>query len=150
MGNGVENVNDVSLRQTTTIYDILRHSTTTNDNLRQPTTIYDNLRQSTTTYDILRQPTAFYDKSTTFYDNLRHVYDTSTTFTAHTSAASAGFFETFASIRLLLLTFTVMMNNIEDWLAQVHGMVGWTDRDLVGRRIGRAANRSFMPRIGRA
>jgi hypothetical protein len=33
-----------------------------------------------------------------------------------------GFSETFASIRLLL-TVTIMMDNIEDWLAQVHGIL---------------------------
>jgi hypothetical protein len=87
------------------------------------TTFYDNLRQPTTIYDILRQPRQIYDKSTTFYDksttSLRQVYD----ILRHTRLRHLrGFFETFASIRLLL-TFTIMMDNIEDWLAQVHGIL---------------------------
>jgi hypothetical protein len=87
------------------------------------TTFYDNLRQSTTHYDILRQIRQVYDKSTTFYDksttSLRQVYD----ILRHTRLGHLrGFFETFASIRLLL-TFTIMMDNIEDWLAQVHGIL---------------------------
>jgi hypothetical protein len=101
---------------TTANYDNLRQFTTFYDNLRHSTTFYDILRHSTTNYDILRQPTAFYDKSTTFYDNLRHVYD------ILRLRHLRGFFETFASIRLLLL-LSVVMDNIEDWLAQVHGIL---------------------------
>jgi hypothetical protein len=97
------------LRQSTTFYDILRQSTTIYDILRQSTTIYDNLRHSTTTYDILRQ----------VYDILRQP----TTRLRHLRLRHLrGFFETFASIRMLL-TLTIMMGNIEDWLAQVHGIL---------------------------
>jgi hypothetical protein len=111
------------LRQSTTFYDILRQPTTIYDILRQPTTFYDNLRHSTTTYGILRQVYDILRQPTT---RLRHVYD----ILRHTRLRHLrGFFETFTSIRLLLLTFTIMMDNIEDWLAQVHGLVDWTDRD---------------------
>jgi hypothetical protein len=81
--------------------------------LRQSTTFYDNLRQSTTTYDILRQPTTFYDNlrhSTTTYGILRQVYDIlrqPTTRLRHLRLRHLrGFFETFASIRLLLTLTT--------------------------------------------
>jgi hypothetical protein len=47
--------------------------------------------------------------STAFYGILRHV--------------CGSFFETFASIWLLLLLLSVVMDNIEDWLAQVHGIL---------------------------
>jgi hypothetical protein len=94
----------------------LRHSTTTYDNLRQPTTIYDNLRHSTTTTTSLRQVYDILRHSTT---SLRQVYDN----LQHTCLEHLrGFFETFASIRLLV-TLTIMMDNIEDWLAQVHGIL---------------------------
>jgi hypothetical protein len=92
----------------TAIYDIFHDIFY--DNLRQPTTTYDNLRQPTTFYDI-------YDMSTT---SLRQVYD----ILRHTRRRHLrGFFETFASIRLLLLLLSVVMDNIEDWLAQVHGIL---------------------------
>jgi hypothetical protein len=101
----------------------LRHFYDISYDIFQPTTTYDNLRHTTTFYDNLRQLRQVYDKSTTFYDksttSLRQVYD----ILRHTRQSHLrGFFETYASIRLLLLLYSIMMNNIEDWLAQVHGM----------------------------
>jgi hypothetical protein len=80
--------------------------------------MYGSLRQCMAVYGSLRH---VYGTSTA---RLRHVYGT----LRHTRLRHLrGFFETFASIWLqLLLTFTIMMDNIEDWLAQVHGMLQGT------------------------
>jgi hypothetical protein len=82
---------------------------------------YDNLRLSTAfygIYGILRQPTTSTTCLRHVYDILRQVYD----ILRHTRLRHVrGFFETFASIRLLL-TFTIM-DNIEAWLPQVHGIL---------------------------
>jgi hypothetical protein len=122
IGNGVENVTDILptpiygiLQQSTAFYGILRHFTAFYGILR-------HLRHSTAAYGILRQATAFYGTlrhSTAAYGILRHVYG----ILRHTRLRHLrGFFETFDSI-WLLLTFTIMMDNIEDWLAQVHGIL---------------------------
>jgi hypothetical protein len=73
--------------------------------LRQSTAVYGSLRHSTTS---LRQVYGSLQHFTAVYGILRHVY--------------GSFFETFVSI-LLLLLYSIMMNNIEDWLAQVHGIL---------------------------
>jgi hypothetical protein len=90
----------------TASYGSLRHSTAVYGNLRQSTAIYDNLRQSTAIYGNLRQSTAV-------YGTLRHV--------------CGSFIEAFVSVWLLLL-YSIMMYNIEDWLAQVHGIL-WGNAD---------------------
>jgi hypothetical protein len=92
-------------RQSTAVYGSLRHSTAFYGSLRQSTAIYDSLRQSTAIYGTLRH---VYGILRHDYGILRHVY--------------GSFFEAFVSIWLLLL-YSIMMNNIEDWLAQVHGIL---------------------------
>jgi hypothetical protein len=101
------------LRQSTAFYGILRHPTAfygIYGILRHPTAFYGTLRHSTALYGILRQPTAFYGMSTAFYGMSTAFYG----ILRHTSLLS---------IWLLLLTFTIMMDNIEDWLAQVHDIL---------------------------
>jgi hypothetical protein len=141
IGNGVENVIDILPRAIYGIYSNLQHPTASYGILRQstafygiygilrhPTAFYGTLRHFTAPYGILRQPTAFYGMSTAFYGILRHVYG----ILRHTRLRHLrGFFETFVSI-WLLLTFIIMMDNIEDWLAQVHGILqGNADGSLV-------------------
>jgi hypothetical protein len=70
------------------------------------TAIYGSLRHFTAAYGILRH----------VYGILRHVYG----ILRHVCGS---FFETFVSIWLLLLLLSVVMDNIEDWLAQVHGIL---------------------------
>jgi hypothetical protein len=123
IGNVVDNVIDIL---PTAVYGILRHPTASYGILR-------HLRHSTASYGILRHSTALYGilrHSTAFYGILRHVYSILRHPTARLRHLRRtrlrhlrGFFETFVSIRLLLLTFTIMINNIEDWLAQVHGIL---------------------------
>jgi hypothetical protein len=129
IGNGVENVIDILpkaiygiLQQSTASYGILRHSTAFYGilrHLRHSTASYGILRHATAFYGTLRQPTAAYGILRHVYGILRHVYG----ILRHTRLRHLrGFFETFVSI-WLLLTFTIMMDNIEDWLAQVHGIL---------------------------
>jgi hypothetical protein len=115
------------LRQSTAFYSNLRHPTASYGILRHSTAFtafYSILRHSTARYGILRHSTAFYGMSTAFYGMstafygiLRHVYG----ILRHKRLRRPrGFFETFVPI-WLLLTHTIM--SIEDWLAQVHGIL---------------------------
>ena len=105
------------LRHATALYGTLRHSTALYGTLRHATALYGTLRHATALYGTLQHATARYGTlrhATARYGTLRH----STARLQHLR----GFFETFVSI-WLLLTFTIMMHNIEDWLAQVHGIL---------------------------
>jgi hypothetical protein len=98
------------LQQSTAFYGILRHPTASYGILRHSTAFYGTLRHSTAAYGILRH----------VYGILRHVYG----ILWHTRLRHLrGFFESFVSIWKLWTFITIMMDNIEDWLAQVHGIL---------------------------
>jgi hypothetical protein len=104
-----------NLRHPTASYGILRHSTAF-------TAFYGILRHSTASYGILRHSTAFYGSlrhSTAAYGILRHVYG----ILRHTRLRHLrGFFETFVSIWLLLLTFTIMMDRTTSKIGSLKSM----------------------------
>jgi hypothetical protein len=90
-----------------TIYDHLRPFSTIYDHLR---TIYDNLQQSTTIYDHQQQLRTIYNHVIFYITDIYDIF--------HDPLLLLAFV-----LVLLLLPHPIMMNNVKDGLAQVHGVL---------------------------